>query len=50
MNHVDSPYIRAIGFLYLRYAYDPKQMFDWFVDYLEDPEEFSPGGDKTNIM
>ena len=47
MNHKDSAYIRCIGFLYLRYAYNPKQIWEWFVDYLDDDEEFAPGGDKS---
>lgn len=43
LKHPDSPYIRAIGFLYLRYAGDPKQLWTWFEPYLQDDEEFSPG-------
>lgn len=42
INHRDSPYIRAIGFLYIRYTIEPKQHWGWFRDYTEDPEEFSP--------
>jgi pre-mRNA-splicing factor 38B len=38
LNHVDSPYIRCIGFLYLRYACDPKEIWDWFMPYLYDEE------------
>ncbi|XP_019055933.1 PREDICTED: pre-mRNA-splicing factor 38B-like isoform X3 [Nelumbo nucifera] len=43
LRHPDSPYIRAIGFLYLRYAADPKTLWGWFEPYLKDEEEFSPG-------
>ncbi len=39
LNHVDSPYIRCIGFLYLRYASEPKELWDWFMPYLYDTEE-----------
>ena len=39
LNHVDSPYIRCIGFLYLRYASEPKELWDWFMPYLYDVEE-----------
>ncbi|ORZ00955.1 PRP38 family-domain-containing protein [Syncephalastrum racemosum] len=39
VDHPDSPYIRAIGFLYLRYALAPAQLWDWFQYYLEDDEE-----------
>lgn len=43
LNHGDSPYIRAIGFLYLRYVGDPKTLWGWFEQYVTDDEEFSPG-------
>ncbi|KAJ4706848.1 pre-mRNA-splicing factor 38B [Melia azedarach] len=43
LKHQDSPYIRAIGFLYLRYAADAKTLWNWFEPYLRDEEEFSPG-------
>lgn len=38
LNHVDSPYIRCIGFMYLRYASDPQGLWDWFQPYLYDEE------------
>uniref|UniRef100_A0A7S3VCK6 Pre-mRNA-splicing factor 38 n=2 Tax=Chaetoceros debilis TaxID=122233 RepID=A0A7S3VCK6_9STRA len=38
LDHVDSPYIRVIGFLYLRYAADPTILFEWFQPYLYDEE------------
>jgi pre-mRNA-splicing factor 38B len=38
LDHVDSPYIRAIGFLYLRYAGDPKVVWKWMEPYLYDDE------------
>lgn len=43
LKHPDSPYIRAVGFLYLRYAADPKTLWGWFEPYVKDDEEFSPG-------
>ncbi|KAL8472379.1 hypothetical protein ACS0TY_029549 [Phlomoides rotata] len=43
LNHPDSPYIRAIGFLYLRYVADPKTLWSWYEPFLKDDEEFSPG-------
>uniref|UniRef100_A0A803LR78 Pre-mRNA-splicing factor 38 n=1 Tax=Chenopodium quinoa TaxID=63459 RepID=A0A803LR78_CHEQI len=43
LKHPDSPYIRAVGFLYLRYAADPKTLWIWFEPYIQDDEEFSPG-------
>ena len=38
LDHVDSPYIRCIGFLYLRYAADPSTLWSWFEPYLHDVE------------
>ncbi|KAK4278065.1 hypothetical protein QN277_015962 [Acacia crassicarpa] len=43
LKHTDSPYIRAVGFLYLRYYADPKTLWNWFEPYVKDDEEFSPG-------
>ncbi|PSS21443.1 Pre-mRNA-splicing factor 38B like [Actinidia chinensis var. chinensis] len=43
LKHPDSPYIRCVGFLYLRYAADPKTLWNWFEPYVKDEEEFSPG-------
>ncbi|PRW61404.1 pre-mRNA-splicing factor 38B isoform X1 [Chlorella sorokiniana] len=42
LDHKDSPYIRAVGFLYLRYACDPRKLWNWFHKYLRDTEEFDP--------
>jgi pre-mRNA-splicing factor 38B len=38
LDHVDSPYIRCIGFLYLRYAADPGIIWKSFQPYLYDQE------------
>mmetsp|Transcript_1571 Transcript_1571/g.3772 ORF Transcript_1571/g.3772 Transcript_1571/m.3772 type:complete len:353 (-) Transcript_1571:1488-2546(-) len=38
LEHVDSPYIRCIGFLYLRYAAEPSTLWTWFEPYLHDDE------------
>lgn len=39
LDHPDSPYIRAIGFLYLRYAGDPNTLYDtWIKPYIYDQE------------
>ncbi|CAM6044873.1 unnamed protein product [Sphagnum compactum] len=43
LDHGDSPYIRAIGFLYLRYVGEPKTLWGWFEQYVKDDEEFAPG-------
>jgi len=38
LDHVDSPYIRCIGFLYLRYASDPAGLWTWVEPYVYDDE------------
>lgn len=39
LSHADSPYIRAIGFLYLRYVGVPEDVWRWIEPYLYDQEE-----------
>ena len=39
LDHVDSPYIRCVGFLYMRYAADPATLWSWFQPYLYDTEQ-----------
>ncbi|GJY67569.1 pre-mRNA-splicing factor 38B-like protein isoform X1 [Tanacetum coccineum] len=34
---------KTVGFLYLRYAAEPKTLWGWFEPYVKDDEEFSPG-------
>ena len=38
LDHPDSPHIRALGFLYLRYCSQPSELWDWFEPYLVDDE------------
>lgn len=38
LDHPDSPYIRAIGFLYLRYVGEPSSIWKWIQPYLYDEE------------
>ena len=38
LEHVDSPYIRCIGFLFLRYVAPPNDLWGWFEPYLYDEE------------
>ncbi|GMH80147.1 hypothetical protein TL16_g08422 [Triparma laevis f. inornata] len=40
LNHLDSPYIRCVGFLYVRFTLDPKDLWPFFKDYIYDVEEF----------
>ncbi|XP_055715469.1 pre-mRNA-splicing factor 38B [Phlebotomus papatasi] len=39
LAHTDSPYIRALGFMYIRYTQPPGDLFDWYEQYLQDEEE-----------
>jgi len=41
LKHEDSPYIRGIGFLYLRYAGPPERLLEWIEPYLQDEEVFT---------
>lgn len=38
LDHKDSPYIRAVGFLYLRFACEPQQLWEYIEPYLYDEE------------
>ncbi|GJQ11399.1 hypothetical protein GpartN1_g3190.t1 [Galdieria partita] len=38
LRHKDSPYIRALGFMYLRFGVDPRELWSWFEPYLQDEE------------
>lgn len=49
LEHVDSPYIRCIGFLYLRYAADPSTLWSWFEPYLYDEESVQVCQGKADI-
>ncbi|XP_018911393.2 pre-mRNA-splicing factor 38B isoform X1 [Bemisia tabaci] len=52
ITHPDSPYIRALGFMYIRYTQPPADLWDWYDEYLEDPEEMdvkAGGGLTMNI-
>jgi len=44
LKHPDSPYIRAIGFLYLRFAGPPDQILHWIEPYLFDHEPIQVEG------
>ncbi|EUB62090.1 Pre-mRNA-splicing factor 38B [Echinococcus granulosus] len=39
LEHPDSPYIRALGFMYIRYCLPPEDLWMWFAPYLDDEEE-----------
>jgi len=48
LNHCDSPYIRGLGFMFLRYTLPPGSLWDWFEPYMDDEEEIDvkAGGGK----
>jgi len=50
--HTDSPYIRGLGFMYIRYTQPPADLLGWFEEYLDDEEEIDPkaGGGKSMTM
>jgi len=39
MNHADSPYIRGLGFMYVRFTQPPADLWEWFEPYIDDSEE-----------
>jgi pre-mRNA-splicing factor 38B len=47
LDHVDSPYIRCIGFLYLRYACEPCMLWHWVQPYLYDEEHVRVEANQT---
>ncbi|KAJ3164144.1 PRP38 pre-mRNA processing factor 38 domain-containing protein B [Geranomyces variabilis] len=51
INHTDSPHIRALGFLYLRYVGKPADLWSWYEPYFDDDEEFQvESGPKPRMM
>jgi pre-mRNA-splicing factor 38B len=45
ISHQDSPFIRCVALLYLRYLGKFDQLYDWFEPLLEDEETFAPDRD-----
>ncbi|XP_030259281.1 pre-mRNA-splicing factor 38B isoform X1 [Sparus aurata] len=39
ITHTDSPYIRALGFMYIRYTQPPADLVEWYDGFLDDEEE-----------
>lgn len=50
MTHADSPYIRALGFMYIRFTQDPQTLYSWYDEYLEDEEEVDVKAGGGNTM
>lgn len=50
LNFPDSPYVRAIGALYLRYTCPPNEIWKWYEPYIEDDMEFTPFSDQQQKL
>ncbi|XP_014251084.1 pre-mRNA-splicing factor 38B isoform X1 [Cimex lectularius] len=50
ITHPDSPYIRALGFMYIRYTQPPPDLWDWYDEYLEDSEELDVKAGGGQVM
>jgi len=45
INHRDSAYVRALGYLYLRYTCPPSDLWMWCEAAVDDPTPFQPAGE-----
>ncbi|CAH1712481.1 unnamed protein product [Aphis gossypii] len=50
ITHCDSPYIRALGFMYIRYTQPPGDLWDWYESFLDDEEEMDVRAGGGQIM
>jgi len=50
INHRDSPYIRGLGFMFIRYCQHPNTFWEWFEPYMEDDEEIDPKAGSGSLM
>ncbi|KHJ90220.1 PRP38 family protein, partial [Oesophagostomum dentatum] len=50
INSRVSPYIRGLGFMYIRYTQPPADLWEWFEPYLDDEEEIDPRSGGGDIM
>lgn len=48
-NDQNCPHLRAIGFLYIRFAVEPKQLWNWLSPYFDESEEFEPFMDHVKM-
>lgn len=46
----DSPFVRSIGLLFLRYCCAPKDLWSYYEPFLESTEEFTPSPDQALKM
>ncbi|XP_055382341.1 pre-mRNA-splicing factor 38B [Condylostylus longicornis] len=50
LNHGDSPYIRALGFMYIRFTQPPGDLYNWYENYFLDEEEIDVKAGGGQIM
>ncbi|CAL1538621.1 unnamed protein product [Lymnaea stagnalis] len=50
ITHGDSPYIRGLGFMYIRYTQAPSDLWDWYEMYLDDEEELDVKAGGGHVM
>ncbi|XGW16183.1 hypothetical protein V3C99_001548 [Haemonchus contortus] len=50
INSRVSPYIRGLGFMYIRYTQPPADLWEWFEPYLDDEEEIDPRSGGGDVM
>lgn len=50
ITHTDSPFIRGLGFMYIRYTQPPADLFDWYEEFLQDEEEVDPKAGGGQLM
>ena len=49
LNSQDSPFIRCIGFLYIRFAIAPRELWKFYAPYFDDETPFIPFSDKVTM-
>lgn len=50
INNRDSPYIRGIGFMYIRFCQPPQDLWAWMEPYLDDEEQIDPRSGGGDVM
>ena len=49
LRHGDSPFIRALGFLYVRYVKNGRELLKWCEEFFGDEEKFKPSPDGKEV-
>merc|ERR1711957_303532 len=45
IDHMENPYVRCVGFLFIRFGLSPEALWGWLGEYLLDDEELRPTKD-----